>query len=110
MMNMRLLGKYGQIQKIFKVCQTCLFYDENINRGQALAREHWMIIDAAELKRRYLQRIAGVRDRQVYIGPEVVTLDINNSCNLSCRYCWIHAPGNPAHFEKAHFFSMGKIP
>ena len=38
MMNMRLLGKYGQIQKIFKVCQTCPCYEENINRWQALAR------------------------------------------------------------------------
>ena len=47
--------------------------------------------------------------RQVYIGPEVVALDISNSCNLRCRYCWIHAPGNPAHFEKARFFPWEKF-
>jgi len=63
-----------------------------------------MIIDAVELKRRHLQRLAGAREKKVYIGPQVVALDINNSCNLSCRYCWTHAPGNPAHFEEALFF------
>lgn len=64
-----------------------------------------MIIESAELKRRYFQRIAGVRDRQVYIGPQVVTLDISNSCNLSCQYCSAHhGPGNPGHVQKAHFF------
>ena len=68
-----------------------------------------MIIDAAELKRRYLQRIAGVRDKKAYIGPEIIALDINNSCNLSCQYCWTHAPGNLAHFEKARFFPWKKF-
>jgi MoaA/NifB/PqqE/SkfB family radical SAM enzyme len=68
-----------------------------------------MIINTAELERRYLQRITGVRDKKVYIGPEIVTLNINNSCNLSCKYCWTHAPGNPAHFEKAIFFPWEKF-
>ncbi|MDP2653379.1 MAG: radical SAM protein [Candidatus Omnitrophota bacterium] len=68
-----------------------------------------MIFDDVELGRRYLQRIAGVRDKKVDIGPEIVALDINNSCNLSCRYCWTHAPGNPAHFDKAHFFPWEKF-
>jgi MoaA/NifB/PqqE/SkfB family radical SAM enzyme len=63
-----------------------------------------MVIDAAQLKRRYLQRIAGARDRQVYVGPEVVTLEVINSCNLSCQYCRFHAPGNPHHFEKVQVF------
>ncbi len=68
-----------------------------------------MIIDAAELERRYLLRITGVRERQAYIGPEVIDLVINNSCNLSCRYCWDHAPGNPAHFDKSRFFPWEKF-
>ena len=68
-----------------------------------------MIIDAAKLKQRYVQRISGVRDRKVYIGPEVVTLQINNSCNLRCKYCWTHAPGNPAHFDKPNYFSWEKF-
>ena len=38
MMNMRLLGKYGQIQKMFKACQTCPYYDENIKRAQDVSR------------------------------------------------------------------------
>ena len=62
-----------------------------------------MIIDAAQLKRRYLRRIAGVRDRKVYIGPEVVTVELTNACNLSCRYCRGHAPGNPHHFDRPRF-------
>jgi MoaA/NifB/PqqE/SkfB family radical SAM enzyme len=68
-----------------------------------------MIIDTAQLKRRYLQRIAGARDRKVYIGPETVVLEISNSCNLRCRHCGLHAPGNPAHFEKALFFPWEKF-
>src|SRR3954469_7797883 len=68
-----------------------------------------MILDAAELEQRYAMRLSGVRDKKAYIGPEVVAMDINNSCNLSCRYCWTHAPGNPAHFEKANFFPVDKF-
>jgi len=60
-----------------------------------------MIINAAELKRRNLLRLAGVRDKKIYIGPKIVVLKINNSCNLRCRYCWVHSPGNPAHLEPA---------
>lgn len=52
-----------------------------------------MIINAAELKRRYLKRIAGIRDKTVYIGPEIVTLNVNLSCNLTCRFC---GPQKPA--------------
>jgi hypothetical protein len=36
MMNMRLLGKYGHIQKMFRACQTCPFYEQNVGRAQAL--------------------------------------------------------------------------
>jgi len=69
-----------------------------------------MIIDPAELKQRYLQRIAGVRDKQVYIGPEIVTLDMTNACNLRCQYCATdHSPGNPHHHDKAQFFSWDKF-
>lgn len=68
-----------------------------------------MILDAAKLKRRRLQRIAGARDKKIYIGPEVVVLNISNACNLRCRYCWIHSPGNPGHLQKAGFFSWDKF-
>lgn len=68
-----------------------------------------MIIDEKKLKQRYLLRIAGVRDKKVYIGPEFVSLNIGNSCNLRCKYCWSHAPGNPFHLKKAHFFSWDKF-
>jgi len=62
-----------------------------------------MIIDAAQLKRRYVKRIAGVRDGRVYIGPETLALDITYACNLNCRYCWFHSPGNSRYSKKAHF-------
>ncbi|MBF0504773.1 MAG: radical SAM protein [Candidatus Omnitrophica bacterium] len=69
-----------------------------------------MIIDANELKRRYLKRMKGVRDGRAYIGPQTVVLDISNSCNLRCQYCeGHHAPGNPAHFHKACFFPWEKF-
>lgn len=69
-----------------------------------------MIIDATKLKDRYLQRIAGVRDKKVYIGPEIVTLEIANTCNLRCQYCATdHAPRNPHHFDKAHFLAWEKF-
>ncbi len=68
-----------------------------------------MILDVLQLEQRYQKRIAGVRDKKVYIGPEIVDIHINNSCNLSCQYCWTHAPGNPAHFDKAHYLSWEKF-
>lgn len=68
-----------------------------------------MIIDAAELERRYLQRIAGVCDKRVYIGPEVVALNIGNSCNLSCRFCRNHAPGNPVRLNRPDFLPLEKF-
>ncbi|MBL8013058.1 MAG: radical SAM protein [Candidatus Omnitrophica bacterium] len=68
-----------------------------------------MILDPAELKQRYALRLAGVQDKKVYIGPEIVTLQINNTCNLTCKYCWTHAPGNPAHFDKPNQFSFEKF-
>lgn len=43
--------------------------------------------------------MAGARDEKLYIGPEIVHLHITNRCNLRCRYCWHHSPGNP---ELAH--------
>ena len=39
MMNIRLLGRYGRIQKMFKGCLTCPFYNENIRRSRALVRK-----------------------------------------------------------------------
>jgi len=39
MMNMRLLGKHGHIQKMYKACQTCPYYDENIQRSKDLAEK-----------------------------------------------------------------------
>ena len=69
-----------------------------------------MIIDPVELKQRYLQRIKGVRDGNVYLGPENVTLELTNACNLRCRFCITeHAPGNPAHFDKAVFLPLEKF-
>lgn len=46
-----------------------------------------MIINPAELKRRYLKRISGALDNEAYIGPESVSLDIQNTCNLNCQFC-----------------------
>ncbi|MDE2221569.1 MAG: radical SAM protein [Candidatus Omnitrophica bacterium] len=64
-----------------------------------------MIIDEREYRRRYLLRIKGARDNKVYIGPETVSLDLINLCNLSCRFCSAqHAPNNPFRSEKARLF------
>lgn len=68
-----------------------------------------MIIDKAQLKRRNVRRLAGIRDRKVYLGPEVFSLEVTDACNLSCRYCWIHAPGNPHCGGRARFFPWEKF-
>lgn len=68
-----------------------------------------MILDKGELQKRYLRRIAGARDNKVYIGPEIVSLGVGNSCNLSCKFCWIHAPGNPARLAKPWILKMEKF-
>jgi len=68
-----------------------------------------MIIGSAELKRRNLRRLDGVREGQVYLGPEIVTLESTNTCNLSCQYCWGHSLDNPHHSEKARFLSWERF-
>jgi len=37
-------------------------------------------------------RLAGVVMGEVYTGPERVQVEIINSCNLGCQYCWNNAP------------------
>lgn len=56
-----------------------------------------MIIGDFEKRRRRLLRAAGALEGKVFIGPERVYIPITNRCNLSCRYCWFHSPGNPTH-------------
>lgn len=68
-----------------------------------------MLLSKAEAKRRYDKRIAGARDNKIYIGPEIVSLRIGNSCNLSCKFCWIHSPGNPSRLAPPSTLRMQKI-
>lgn len=68
-----------------------------------------MILDKTELNYRYNQRIRGVKDKKVYIGPEIIVLLINNTCNLTCKYCWTHAPGNPRHFDAPKRFTWDRF-
>lgn len=68
-----------------------------------------MIIEPRELKRRYLQRLKGVRDNKIYIGPQAVGFDITHACNLACRYCWSHGPETPHHFQKVGNFSWKRF-
>ncbi len=68
-----------------------------------------MIIDADELQKRFLLRIAGARDHKAYIGPHLLTLGITNTCNIRCVHCETHAPGNAHHSDKAHFLPWEKF-
>lgn len=68
-----------------------------------------MILDDHEKRLRFLLRAAGVRDGRVYIGPERVYLPITNRCNLSCRYCWFHSPGNSRHRNPIKDMSFKKF-
>lgn len=69
-----------------------------------------MIIDPSELRKRYLLRLAGARDGKVYIGPEKVTVDISNSCNLHCQFCCsCHADDNPRRWTKEPFLPWAKF-
>ena len=70
MMNMRLLGKYGHIQKMYKACQTCPFYDENIQALTAVSR---------------------VRKKMNKPLLNDITIEITNHCQLHCQHCGIWA-------------------
>lgn len=57
-----------------------------------------------------MKRLKGLKDNKVYLGPEVVSLEVTNSCTLRCKYCTAnHAPGNPDHFQDAAFLPWEKF-
>lgn len=68
-----------------------------------------MILSEETIRARNLKRIAGARDNKVYIGPEIVPVKICNTCNLSCKFCWIHGPGNPSRQAKPFTMKLEKI-
>lgn len=40
---------------------------------------------------KFLLRILGVLCNTIFIGPQYFHLDICNSCNLDCNYCWFYS-------------------
>ena len=38
-----------------------------------------------------LLRLLGIVAGKVFIGPAYFHLDISNSCNMNCSYCWFHS-------------------
>jgi len=38
-----------------------------------------------------LLRLLGIVVGKAFIGPAYFHLDISNSCNLNCSYCWFHS-------------------
>lgn len=37
-------------------------------------------------------RILSIINQNVKIGPEILEIDLCDSCNLKCNYCWDHSP------------------
>ena len=42
-----------------------------------------------------LLRLLGIVTDRVFIGPAYFHLDISNSCNMNCSYCWFHSKTAP---------------
>lgn len=42
-----------------------------------------------------LLRLLGIVTGRVFIGPAYFHLDISNSCNMNCSYCWFHSKTAP---------------
>jgi len=42
-----------------------------------------------------LLRLLGIVAGKTFIGPAYFHLDISNSCNMSCSYCWFHSETAP---------------
>ncbi|NTV30057.1 MAG: radical SAM protein [Candidatus Omnitrophica bacterium] len=68
-----------------------------------------MLLSEQERRKRYLLRLSGARDGKAYIGPAVLHLHITNRCNLACRYCWYHSPGNPMRLLPRQDMPLSKI-
>ena len=68
-----------------------------------------MILDLKERRKRFLLRVAGVRQGKVYIGPETVHFHLTNKCNLRCLFCWAHAPGSVMHQQPLQQLSFKKF-
>ena len=39
-----------------------------------------------------LLRLLGILCNYAFIGPQTIHLDLTNSCNTNCLYCWWHSP------------------
>jgi MoaA/NifB/PqqE/SkfB family radical SAM enzyme len=47
-------------------------------------------------------RLLGIKKNKVFIGPEIVEIDISNKCNFNCEYCWTHNPNNLNNLSKKY--------
>ncbi|MEI8011204.1 MAG: radical SAM protein [Candidatus Omnitrophota bacterium] len=68
-----------------------------------------MILDLKEKRKRFLLRVAGVRQGKVYVGPETVHFHLTNKCNLRCQFCWAHAPGSEMHGHPLRQIALEKF-
>jgi len=74
------------IDKISKLLEDSKF---NLNKRKELI-EIFRKISNYESKENLL-RILGIICGKAFIGPAYFHLDISNSCNMSCSYCWFHS-------------------
>ncbi len=68
-----------------------------------------MKLSPQELKRRSLMRLAGLTSGKTLTGPEEVVLHITNQCNLSCRFCFYHAPKSPHQPPKHQHMALRRV-
>ncbi|MBI4866656.1 MAG: radical SAM protein [Candidatus Wallbacteria bacterium] len=50
-----------------------------------------------------LLRLFGLLTEGVYIGPRTFHMDLANSCNENCAYCWFHSPHSKSREDADRF-------
>ena len=74
------------IDKISKLLEDSKF---NLNEKKELI-EIFKRISYDESEEELL-RLLGIVAGKAFIGPAYFHLDISNSCNMNCSYCWFHS-------------------
>lgn len=98
-LNLERITNYIDFSKSLNVKKICLSFQENIENNERIQAIKNAIDYANEnnITLFFMNETKNLRYLSIYyhealVGPEFLEIDICDSCNLKCNYCWDHSP------------------